>query len=101
MLKNPAVKIICCIALLSVLYCQGCSNNYTTPGRGVSIADIAQVNDAGIAESFLTKPAARFPARLSVVRVQESGYRSYRNHSHGHGTPPRRLLASPEELGVQ
>src|ERR1043166_2528393 len=60
----------------------GCSS-YVTPGRGVSIGSLVKV-DEDIAERMKREPRAEFPCRIGVVRVQDSGYRSY--HCEGYGS---------------
>ena len=60
----------------------GCASRYVTPGAAVNLDAI---NDYTIEQRFKTKPAAPFPARMAVVRVQQAGYRSYRNNAYGHG----------------
>lgn len=71
------------IAVASVLAALlgGCAT-YTTSGGAVSIP---QITDADIAETLARKPAASFPARLIVARVQASGYASYSNRGYGTG----------------
>jgi hypothetical protein len=59
----------------------GCAT-YTTPGGGVSIPEIT---DADIAEALARKPAAPFPSRVIVARVQAAGYQSYSNQGYGDG----------------
>jgi hypothetical protein len=51
----------------------GCSASYVTPGGPARLDDI---NRADIAEIAARQPAATFPARLAVVRVQAPDYRS-------------------------
>lgn len=63
----------------------GCaSGKYVTPGRGVSPQSLVGV-DADIAERMARTPAARFPATVATVRVQDKGYRSYRSEGYGSG----------------
>jgi len=69
-----------CALLLSVLM-GGCAT-YMTPGTGVSIPEITTPS---VAEAMSRKPAATFPARLMVVRVQGGGYESYSNQGYGRG----------------
>lgn len=59
------------LALLGLL--SGCAASYVTPGGPVRLDDI---NRADIAEVASREPAADFPARLAVVRVQSADYRS-------------------------
>jgi hypothetical protein len=67
--------------LLAALALCGCAS-YRTPGGGVSIPEITS---PGIAEAMARKPAASWPARLIVVRVQGSGYQSYTARGYGQG----------------
>jgi len=70
------------LILAVLLLASGCATNYVTPGAGVSIEAIS---DFGIKERFRTKPAAQFPARIAVVRIQQSGYSSCGNRGYGRG----------------
>lgn len=70
------VLAACMAALLA-----GCST-YTTPGAGVSLSAISDVD---IAEAMSRQPALTFPARLAVARVAAVGYRSASNESMGSG----------------
>lgn len=70
-------------ALLAALLAPGCAT-YTTPGAGMSLGDLAKA-DWEIAELLKVEPAAVFPARISVARVQASGYYSYSNTCYGAG----------------
>jgi hypothetical protein len=61
----------------------GCaSQQYVTPGEAVSLPDITETD---IGEVLTREPAAPFPARLIVARVQAPGYVSYSNRGYGHG----------------
>ena len=73
---NRFVLVACMAALLA-----GCST-YTTPGSGVSLAAISDVD---IAEAMSRQPAVTFPARMAVARVAAAGYRSASNDSIGSG----------------
>lgn len=68
-------------ALVAVVFVAGCAT-YRTPGTGVSIP---QLTTPSVAEALARKPAATFPARIAVARVQGSGYRSYTSHGYGQG----------------
>ena len=68
--------VLACAAILC-----GCAT-YRTPGGAVSIPEITET---GIAEALARKPAATFPARLIVARVQAAGYESYSNRGYGSG----------------
>ena len=51
----------------------GCAASYVTPGGPARLDDIDRVD---IAEVASRRPAASFPARIAVVRVQAADYRS-------------------------
>jgi hypothetical protein len=70
------------LAVLLTFTLTGCATRYVTPGGPV---DLASISNPEIRRQFEVKPASPFPARLAVVRVQESGYRNYRNESYGQG----------------
>ncbi|MDP5134301.1 MAG: hypothetical protein NWQ54_25745 [Paraglaciecola sp.] len=59
----------------------GCAS-YTTPGGSVQLSQLA---DSDINELMSKKPAASFPANMSVARVQAPGYQSYKVNSFGTG----------------
>jgi hypothetical protein len=69
------------IGLLALL--AGCAT-YTTPGAGVNIENLSRA-DPDIAGAFTAEPAAPFPARLAVARVQASGYYSRSTSCYGGG----------------
>jgi hypothetical protein len=70
-------------AMMGLVCMTGCTSaRYVTPGRGVDLSGIA---DTDIRERLSRQPAAPFPARLAVVRVQSSGYRSHCIESYGEG----------------
>jgi hypothetical protein len=73
------LRVAC--ALWIALLAGGCAT-YTTPGRGVSIPEITSPR---VAQAMSAEPAAAFPARIAVVRVQSSGYQSYSNRGYGYG----------------
>src|SRR5215510_7846552 len=78
-IRIRAVGALC--ALMIALLTTGCAS-YMTPGGGVSIPDITTPD---VADAMSRKPAAVFPARLAVVRVQGAGYESYSNRGYGRG----------------
>ncbi|MEH6563940.1 MAG: hypothetical protein V7756_01240 [Halopseudomonas sp.] len=73
------------LSILALMLCvaviQGCAT-YTTPAGGVNIPALG---DGDIAELMTVEPAAQFPARIAVARVQSSGYSSRTNDSQGGG----------------
>jgi hypothetical protein len=71
-------RFACVLAALAI---SGCAH-YRTPGSGVSIPDITSPD---IADAMARKPAATWPARIIVVRVQGPGYESYSNRGYGQG----------------
>ena len=70
-------------ALCLLVAASGCAT-YTTPGAGVSVGNLSKA-DTDIAELFNRQPAALFPARLAVARIQASGYYS-RSNGNCYGT---------------
>jgi hypothetical protein len=68
---------------LAGLLISGCAT-YTTPGGGMDLQDLAAA-DTDIAELMRAEPAAVFPARIAVARVQASGYHSRSNTCYGSG----------------
>jgi len=71
-----------CLAAAALL-ASGCAT-YTTPGAGMSLQELARA-DTDIAELMKAEPAAVFPARIAVARVQASGYYSHGNTCYGTG----------------
>lgn len=71
---------IATVALL--LFLSGCAHNYVTPGGGVPLTSI---DDTSIEAAFTRVAASPFPARVAVVRVQDSGYVTQTNHGHQYG----------------
>jgi len=51
----------------------GCASSYTTPGRP---ADFAAIDRTDVLAEMARNPAAQFPARIAIVRVQARGYES-------------------------
>lgn len=60
----------------------GCASSYVTPGGAVSLPGIT---DSDIGDTFGREPAAPFPARFIVARLQAPGYVSYSNQGYGRG----------------
>jgi hypothetical protein len=60
----------------------GCAH-YVTPGGAVSLPEITE---GDIGQALAREPAAPFPARLIVARLQAPGYVSYSNRGYGHGS---------------
>lgn len=71
-------------AIAFLLMLPGCAARYTTPGAGIAIPNLSQA-DADIAELMKVEPAASFPARMTIVRVQAAGYKSTTNECYGAG----------------
>ncbi|MEL6328036.1 MAG: hypothetical protein AAFR38_00095 [Planctomycetota bacterium] len=70
----------------------GCTR-YHVPGgpadfraMGLSVMEQEHITDSSIAEEFEKRPAATFPARIAVVRLQDRGYRNHRHESWGDGS---------------
>jgi hypothetical protein len=73
-------------AILGTALASGCAT-YTTPGAGMNAAGIQELAsaDSDITELMQVEPAAVFPARIAVARVQASGYQSRSNTCYGSG----------------
>jgi hypothetical protein len=71
-------------AVLAAGLTSGCAMKYTTPGAGMNVQDLARA-DPNIAQLMKAEPAAVFPARIAVARVQGSGYRSHSSECYGNG----------------
>jgi len=80
LLDSYAAKSLCAILLALAA---GCAT-YTTPGAGVNLANLSKA-DPDIADLLKVEPAASFPARVAVARVQASGYRSRTSSGYGAG----------------
>ena len=72
-------RILVSLLALALAIVQGCAT-YTTPAAGVNMSTLG---DDDIVELMALEPAAQFPARLAMVRVQSSGYRSLTADSYG------------------
>jgi hypothetical protein len=75
------MRIYKVVMLSLAIILSGCAS-YTTPGGSVQLSQLA---DADINELMSKKPAASFPANISVARVQAPGYQSYKVSSFGTG----------------
>lgn len=86
-----------------VLLCSGCAS-YITPGGP---ARLDQIDRADIAEVAARKPTTKFPARIAVVRIQSSSYRSYSTDANddprgnSYGQAPFRVVLTQELLTDQ
>jgi hypothetical protein len=70
------------ISLFIILVVSGCSMKYTTPGGGV---ELSKLSDVDINKLMSIEPSANFPANIAIARVQASGYSSMKNQSYGSG----------------
>jgi hypothetical protein len=61
----------------------GCAT-YRTPGAGVNLGEFSR-GDADIAEIMKREPAASFPARVAIARVEQGGYSSHGADCFGKG----------------
>jgi hypothetical protein len=61
----------------------GCAT-YVTPGGGAKLTELSQA-DWDIEKAMSRRPAAQFPARIAMIRVQAPGYKSYGNSGYGTG----------------
>lgn len=95
-LSRAEIVLAAMVLVLPVL--PGCSQHkeYVTPAGGVSMQSLTSV-DADIRERMTREPAAEFPARVAVARVQEDGYRSYRHDSYGKGNYSIVMTRDPAE----
>jgi hypothetical protein len=75
------MKMFALVAAFASFAFAGCAT-YQTPGAGVSIPEITS---ASVAEALARKPAATWPARLVLARVQANKYWSYTNRGQGDG----------------
>ncbi len=57
-------------------------STYVTPGGA---ANLQAISTPSVKKSYSAKPAATYPARIAVVRVQQNGYRSQTDKGHGSG----------------
>ena len=78
MLKRPPFLLA-----LFLLLTSGCGSAYSTPGRGANLNEIAGYvaaeadrGDPSILSAMGTRPLAKFPTGVAVVRVQAPGYKS-------------------------
>ncbi|MEZ6317171.1 MAG: hypothetical protein R3B49_00255 [Phycisphaerales bacterium] len=79
------------VAVLGAVFCGGCVK-YQTPGAaadfralGITPAQQEAATDGFVRTSMSIKPAASFPARVAIGRVQDQGYRSYTQWGYGRG----------------
>ncbi|MCC7293608.1 MAG: hypothetical protein IT449_16245 [Phycisphaerales bacterium] len=71
------------LGMLIALVLTGCAT-YVTPGRGAAMSSLTGA-DYDIRQRMSREPAASFPARIALVRVQAQEYRSYRTEGCGRG----------------
>lgn len=71
-------------AAFALILAVGCASHYTTPGAGVSVGALSQA-EPDIAELMKAAPAATFPARIAIVRLQAAGYASRTSTCYGEG----------------
>jgi hypothetical protein len=77
---QKAGSLLCFSVLLMI---SGCST-YQTPGAGFNVGNLSKA-DEDIATLMKREPAAPFPARVALARVQASGYYSRNNQCYGRG----------------
>jgi hypothetical protein len=73
-------RLLLCVGLLAL---SGCTT-YTTPGAGLGLDNLAKA-DVDIAELMQAEPAASFPARIAIARIQASGYGARGANCYGYG----------------
>lgn len=76
---TPRFLIMAALALCMA----GCAT-YQTPGAGVNVGNLSQA-DGDIAEVMKREPAAAFPSRIAMARVESTGYSSRNNKCYGKG----------------
>lgn len=82
--KSTALGSIRAGALLAAaILFSGCAT-YTTPGAGINVGDLSQ-STTEIAEVMRREPAAQFPVRIAIVRIQAPGYVAGSGACHGQG----------------
>jgi hypothetical protein len=62
------------VVIAAAIVLSGCSARYITPGGH---ANLKEISNPALRQSFASKPAAGFPAGIATVRVQESKYNNY------------------------
>lgn len=72
------------LLIIASIFLTACSTYYRTPSAGVSIAAISE-SDGDIKALYEKQATSPFPARLSILRVQDSGYVSSTNQGYGNG----------------
>lgn len=78
------IRLLAPLAIAGIcLLLSGCAT-YQTPGAGADLGALSKA-DGDIAERMQREPAATFPARLAIARVQASGYSSRSNQCYGKG----------------
>jgi len=84
MIRPPKLRSLqsSVLMLAAMVVSAGVYATYVTPGGGVAPSALA---DWYIQELLERKPAAPFPARIAVVRVQTPGSYSHSNKSFGRG----------------
>lgn len=103
MLNRPLILL----ALVPLL-ASGCASHYATPGRGANLTEIAGFvpdergrGDPSIVSALGTRPLAKFPTGVAVVRVQAPGYVSETAEGWGSGRysiVTTRDIESPAEM---
>jgi hypothetical protein len=76
-----------------VLSLVGCAS-YQTPGAGIGVGGLSKA-DEDIAEVMKREPAAQYPTRLALARVQSPGYTTRNTYCYGKG---RYCLVTTREI---
>jgi hypothetical protein len=79
--KNHNIRFLIMVVLAICI--TGCST-YQTPGAGINVGNLSKA-DGDIAEVMKREPAAPFPSRVAMARVQSKGYSSRNNGCYGQG----------------
>lgn len=80
---RPFRTIARALLVAAALALSGCGT-YQTPGAGVDLGDLTKA-DVDIAELMKKEPAAQFPARLALARIQATGYYTRNTQCYGKG----------------
>lgn len=80
-------------ASILIVSLSSCATGYTTPDRP---ANLTTFTDPKVKKAYVARPAARFPANIAVVRVQENS--SYGGSQKGYSVVSSRDLERQEDL---
>jgi hypothetical protein len=88
----PLLKCYSLSCLLLAFISAGCASHYATPGRGANLTEVVadapaalSRGDPSIVSAMGTRPLAKFPTGVAVVRIQAPGYVSETAEGWGRG----------------